>query len=162
MNRFHNTVEEHGAELAQSEATAITQDEKVLTVFKKQPTKDFTPCEIHAELKTRAPLTSIRRSITNLQKAGLLKKLGKDRQRLGIYGKVNYCWQYQAPEGHQGTLALTILVSLDSMTALCQLCYDRFNWKDLRQFFTGQKAELVCEGCRAMCLEALKDEMEEA
>jgi hypothetical protein len=63
MNSYHNTTNEPDPKLF--EVKARTQDQIVLEIFRKHP--DLTASECHKLYPDfRVPLTSIRRSITNL------------------------------------------------------------------------------------------------
>lgn len=87
---YHNTVLATGADLAAKEQRAATQDEKVLQFFQKNKGKEFSPCQVWQEIAHNKPLTSIRRSITNLTTAGKLKKTGN--KIIGVYGDKVNCW----------------------------------------------------------------------
>lgn len=90
MKSYHNTNNERGKQLAESEAKAQTQDESVLAIFKKGI--GYTASEVWDEYGNWiAPLTSIRRAITNLMNAGIIEKT--DEQRPGIYGKAEYVYK---------------------------------------------------------------------
>jgi hypothetical protein len=47
-------------------------------------------------VRDRVPITSIRRSLTNLTESGFLIKT--DRQRIGAKGKPEYIWEYKKPK----------------------------------------------------------------
>lgn len=95
---YHNTNHESGETLDQSNKKAQKQDELILKFFQENRGELFTPCQVHAEIGLNAPLTSIRRAITNLTDAGKLVKAGI--QRKGLYGKMAHCW-YCAMPGEQ-------------------------------------------------------------
>ena len=88
---FHNTIDLKGSELKEAEAQAKGQTEKIYDYFVAHPNQTFTPTEIHNRLfGGRAPITSIRRAITDLTKEDKLMKT--KIKRFGDFGKVNYCW----------------------------------------------------------------------
>lgn len=90
MYSYHDSVPANTQELDDYEKKASTQDAVVLQVFRKNPFRAFTPFEVHAIAGLNCPLTSIRRSITNLTKKGLLIKV-KPRQK-ERYGRENRMW----------------------------------------------------------------------
>ena len=92
MRSFYNTIHASGAQLELFEQEAKTQETAVLDFFRANPFQDFTPCEVQTIMNTAAPITSIRRAITNLTKQGRLYKTGN--MRPGQYGKPNYTWRY--------------------------------------------------------------------
>lgn len=92
VNSFHNTIEEQGENLRSSEKAAKGQEEIIYNFFVNNPDSVLTPPEVQIQAgMTNAPLTSVRRSITNLTNKGLLTKT--KAQRKGIYGKPNYVWK---------------------------------------------------------------------
>ena len=86
---YYNTTNEKGATLFDSERKAQSQEEKILTFFQTH-LDQFSPTSIKRLVLPNSPLTSIRRAITNLTKAGKLKKTGI--KVLGTYGKLEHCW----------------------------------------------------------------------
>ena len=92
-NSYHNSVPERDEQkLGQYEKQAQKQDEIILALFKKHRFQDFTPVQIHMMIGQKWPLTSVRRAITNLTKAG--KLVITDNKRPGLYGRENNTWQY--------------------------------------------------------------------
>ena len=91
---FYNTIFLNGKELKTAHKKTKGQEKLVLNFFRKNYKKMFTPCEVwkYAEKKTKKniPLTSIRRTITDLTTRGLLTKTCF--QKIGIYGSKNHCW----------------------------------------------------------------------
>jgi len=90
---YHNTNQEHGEELQRSIRKANAQENLILALFLKYPNRELSPFQVHEnidELRT-APLTSIRRGITNLTKCGMLKKT--NNQVKGDYGKKCNTWK---------------------------------------------------------------------
>ena len=85
--RSHVTVRE----AIEGERRAQTQDEAVLAWMRAHPGR-WTPPEVLAGLEIAAPLTSIRRSLTNLAKAERLQHWPAVR-RPGVYGALNSTWE---------------------------------------------------------------------
>ena len=94
---YYNTTHESGEVLKDSQVKAETQEDVVLGFFKKYPNSLFTPFDIHSQGKFRAPITSIRRCITNLTDEGKLLKT--NYKRGGEWGKPNYMWTLKKEEG---------------------------------------------------------------
>jgi hypothetical protein len=99
MRTFHNTINESGSQLLNSEAKARSQQERILAFFRDYPYQYFTPFDIHKKVLPYAPITSVRRAITNLQKAGHLDKTGY--MVLGDLGKNNHCWRLKNEKQEQ-------------------------------------------------------------
>tara|TARA_R100000458_G_C8272095_1_gene246911 strand:+ start:2219 stop:2512 length:294 start_codon:yes stop_codon:yes gene_type:complete len=93
---FYNTTHQEGEELKNSWIETANQDEMILLLFARNQDMTFTPFDIQNILKhdydKDYPITSIRRSISNLTEIEALKKTSTKRK--GKYGKVNYCWKY--------------------------------------------------------------------
>ncbi len=67
------------------------QEQKILEVFSgKNRGLSFTPFEVLKLSGLRAPITSIRRAMTDMTKVGMLIKT--DECRMGAYGQLNHCW----------------------------------------------------------------------
>ena len=74
---YHNTLPITGSELKEANDKAKRQDDEVLQLFIHY--KQLTPWQCEARLNSlgkKWPITSIRRSITNLTGAGKLVKTG--------------------------------------------------------------------------------------
>ncbi len=95
---YYNTTYVQGEGLKKNIRQANSQTEKILEFFKKNPDREFTPFDIEYNqvLDDNTPITSIRRSITNLEKDGKLEKT--PIQREGAYGRPNYCWKLFVPK----------------------------------------------------------------
>ena len=91
MKTFHNTLNETADELFVSRARARSQQERILAFFNTFPVLHFTPFDIQKNVLPGAPITSVRRALTNLQKAGYLAKTGI--MLLGDHGKNNHTWK---------------------------------------------------------------------
>jgi len=92
MADFYNTINAEGAALELARAATQKQDVRIETLFTLRGSS--TPAEIHSayvKVFGDCPLTSIRRSITNLTERGVLEKTEIMRQ--GSYGKLNYVWK---------------------------------------------------------------------
>ncbi|MFZ7166530.1 MAG: hypothetical protein ACO1G5_03190 [Bacteroidota bacterium] len=90
---YHNTTNLKGNDLSVAKEKELNQTEIIFMFFKDNPKMAFTPAEVMSELEEVGydyPLTSVRRAITDLTKIGKLKQL--EIVRLGIYGRVNFCW----------------------------------------------------------------------
>jgi predicted ArsR family transcriptional regulator len=89
---YHNTTHETGSDLDKYEASAKSQEGRILAYFKSHlPVRVLlTPTMINAKLFADVPITSVRRALSNLTKKGLLVKAGKEK---GPYGRPQHCWQ---------------------------------------------------------------------
>lgn len=100
-NSYHNTTGLFGSELTESETKAKSQDECVLDYFKQGDSLGITPerCLRHFQIMetlssnrwSRTPITSIRRSFSNLKRRGLIYKT--DVKIKGDYGKEIHVWK---------------------------------------------------------------------
>jgi len=96
-NSYFNTNKETGATLAASKKKAKSQEDIILAYARKNPGWIFSPSMVQNVVLSNAPLTSIRRAITNLTKRGKLEKT--NMQVMGIYGKKEYCWTLKTGQG---------------------------------------------------------------
>lgn len=85
---FYNTIDLEGSELTQAIEDCKKQEEIVLSLFKKH--EKLSPSDVWKMGFTDTPITSIRRSITNLTKQGRLFKT--DEYKDGVYGKREHLW----------------------------------------------------------------------
>lgn len=94
---FFNTLNLSGQDLQVAKIETKNQNEVIKLIFTKYPEQEFTPNEVYS-LTQRSGykylLTSCRRSITTLEKQGVLIKTNHKKQ--GGYGKPNYCWKLAA------------------------------------------------------------------
>ena len=98
---YFNTTRESGKQLAQSTSKALTQDECVLAYFKKYDNLGATPERVLRHFKimeklsenrwSKTPITSCRRSFSNLKQRGLIYKT--DLMIMGDYGKEIHVWR---------------------------------------------------------------------
>lgn len=93
IQTFYNTIQLSGNELREAVASAKDQDRAVLLIF-ENTNRSFSPSEILRLIEKtgkKPPITSIRRSITNLTKEGKLIKLEEYTQ--GLYNKREHKWR---------------------------------------------------------------------
>lgn len=90
---YHNTTNEVGSNLVSYDFTAQKQSDAVLDLFKIW--KRLSPSHCHLKYisggKVNTPLTSIRRSITDLTKEGKLEMTSEKMK--GSYGRNEYIWK---------------------------------------------------------------------
>lgn len=91
-DNYYNTTGVTGDELKEKNLIAGKQADKIYKYFKKI-NKPMTPSDVHLNLFDEStPLTSVRRSISNLtNRDGLLSKT--DNQKIGIYGSNEHFWE---------------------------------------------------------------------
>jgi len=88
---FYNTVNASNEELSNFNTRVLSQEEKILTFFSLCPGQCFSPSEIHRLVDMNgAPITSTRRSITDLTKKGFLIKTSK--QMRGLFDVLEFKW----------------------------------------------------------------------
>lgn len=90
---FYNTTRLRGSQLAKCQNQALSQERIIEDFFAIRPGRLFTPAQL-APLLPHAPLTSVRRAVTNLTRAGVLEKT--TRQRDGVYGRPEHFWRLSA------------------------------------------------------------------
>ena len=95
---YYNTTGQKGKQLEVSWDKTKSQDDKVMEYFrahgKATPSEvwfHFIKHEHHGEILNAVPITSIRRSITNLTNSYLLSKT--DNKKEGVYGRPEYVWE---------------------------------------------------------------------
>ena len=90
---YFNTTNLKGEDLKRAYRTANDQEQKIIAVFKRLvfPNYPLTPYEVLEQSGLNAPITSIRRAMTDLTKEGILEKTTE--HRMGPYGKPSYCWR---------------------------------------------------------------------
>lgn len=94
---YFNTTNLKGEELKTSESKALSQDEEVLRLFKTFDALTLTPERLHKHLQitnpkyANTPLTSLRRSFSNLKNRGLIEKT--ETMVKGNYGKPVNTWK---------------------------------------------------------------------
>lgn len=75
------------------EVVAKNQEQLVLEYFQRNSGLAFTPETVQLAVLPQAPITSVRRAITNLTNAGELEKVGSDE---GRYGRPVGTWRLKA------------------------------------------------------------------
>lgn len=98
---YYNTNNEIGTELKKSREKAKSQDELVLMFFRNHDQLGVTPERVlrHFQILeplssdrwAKTPITSIRRSFSNLKKKGLIYKTGQTIE--GDFGKQVAIWR---------------------------------------------------------------------
>ena len=88
---YYNTNDEAGNTLRSSRNKTKTQEEIILEFFTNNPNLQLSPFEISDTLELNAPITSIRRAMTNLTLEGKLKKTNV--MGVGPYGKHVHTWR---------------------------------------------------------------------
>lgn len=96
---YYNTNKESGQTLKESNRKADSQEETILKYFEKFPTSLFTADLVAKGTGLNCPITSIRRSISNLKGEGKLVKT--DIMALGSYGKLTHCYTLNKNFGQQ-------------------------------------------------------------
>jgi len=88
---YFNTLGEKGEQLEMYQKKATSQDKLILHFFKQTPRINYTPSQVWRMLfKEQVPLTSVRRSISNLTNEGHLKQC--EERREGVYGRSEGTW----------------------------------------------------------------------
>ena len=88
----YNTTHEQGELLFVYREKARTQEERILAWYRRNPTRSFSPSQVRllAFEDPRPEITSVRRAITNLCKAGSLAKTTD--KVMGPHGRPEYTW----------------------------------------------------------------------
>ena len=89
---YYNTTNQSGSTLTEYITTANSQDDMILNWFRFWPSCAFTPFDVQKALNLmNTPITSIRRSITDLTNEGKLIKL--ESTVPGLYNRPNHQWR---------------------------------------------------------------------
>jgi hypothetical protein len=88
---YYNTNKLEGKSLKTAEISNRTQDMIILEAFKDYSYKFSAHAIWDSIFDKRIPLTSVRRSLTNLTNEGKLRKT--DCMVMGIYGKQVHTWK---------------------------------------------------------------------
>ena len=93
---YYNTNKTTGTKLKKYKETSTKQEGLILELFRLNPKLELSPFEVQTALKRfnvlTAPITSIRRAITDLTSS---RKLVRTKTRkLGPYGRDSFCWKY--------------------------------------------------------------------
>ena len=86
---FYNTINEVSSVLVTSHTNTRTQEAIILDCFKSAQ-EPLSPSMVHFLTKLKCPITSIRRAMTDLSKAGKLNKTPK--YTIGKFGKKEHLW----------------------------------------------------------------------
>lgn len=93
VNHYHNSTGVRDEKvLAAREAKAESLERRILELLISKPYTSFTPAAIWLLFGQAMPITSVRRSLTNLTKHEYALKL--DEQRPGLYKNENHCWKW--------------------------------------------------------------------
>jgi len=96
MTHF-NTTNLSGVALKDCKEKNQSQDEIILRHFRHHPNIKFGPSSIWRWFEDKGlPITSVRRAITNLTKAGLIEKT--TNKEMGMFGRMEYTWQFKMKE----------------------------------------------------------------
>lgn len=93
---YYNTTNETGQQLSLFKKLVTSQDEAVHYVFKESneplgPSRVYNKLCFYGFITEATPITSIRRSISNLTKQQILTKT--DVKEPGAFGRPEYCWE---------------------------------------------------------------------
>ena len=95
---YYNTAKTTGDRLWKHKEKNNKQEGLILELFKLNPKLELSPFEVQTALKRfnvlKAPITSIRRAITDLTNNEMLVKTAT--RKLGPYGRDSFCWKYKA------------------------------------------------------------------
>ncbi len=95
---YYNTAKTTGDKLKKHKEKNNKQDSLILELFKLNPKLELSPFEVQTALRRfnvlKAPITSIRRAITDLTNDNMLVKT--KTRKLGPYGRDSFCWKYKA------------------------------------------------------------------
>src|SRR5688572_15180494 len=89
---FYDTISLSEEEFIKEEVNAINQEDRIYKIFRVY--KKGTPSEILKRYEERwpaIPITSVRRSLSNLTKEG--KLIMTDQMFTGLYGKPEHLWR---------------------------------------------------------------------
>lgn len=91
---YYDTVPETVDNVLIYSDKAKSQRDRILSFMRHNMGKLYTPADVWNELyqHTNVPITSVRRTMTDLSKEGVLIKCRVKRE--GIYGRSNSCWSY--------------------------------------------------------------------
>ena len=87
---YYNTTNVTGDTLVEYKVKAESQEQAIFNEFKKHP--EYSPADLFYLFSGKYPITSIRRSLTNLTNEGELIKTSFRRK--GLFGRMEYVWKY--------------------------------------------------------------------
>ena len=89
---YYNTTRQKGEQLEVAWDKTKSQDDKVMEYFHAHGKATPSEVWIHFnENENNVPITSIRRSITNLTNSNYLSKTNNKKE--GVYGRPEYVWE---------------------------------------------------------------------
>lgn len=93
MSPHYDTTKASRKELEQYNKQTATQDNRISCFFESNPGEAFTPWEVMTIVFSppMPPITSVRRSMSDLTKAGILTKT-THKKEVGYYGRRSYAW----------------------------------------------------------------------
>ena len=98
---FYETIDQTGSALKESHRKTRKQEELIFDLFVKR-NQPLSPSMVLSQSGMNCPITSIRRAMTDLCKAGRIVKT--DRQVKGMYGKAEHLWELPLLEPKQVSL----------------------------------------------------------
>mgnify|MGYP003139253785 FL=1 len=98
---FYQTIDQPGSALKESNKKTRKQEELILDLFVKR-NRPLSPSMVLSQSGLNCPITSIRRAMTDLCKAGRIVKT--DRQIKGMYNKPEHLWELPLLEPKQVSL----------------------------------------------------------
>lgn len=89
---FYNTTDLTGAELAKKVHSERSQTGRIKAFFEANPQGWYSPSQVWNELfdTKKVPITSVRRSITDLTEENVLIKT--DQKQTGYFGDLEHLW----------------------------------------------------------------------
>jgi hypothetical protein len=88
-NHYHETIRTTPQLRIQYEADAKSQDDRILNFLREHSYRDWTANELRDRIGEPMLLTSIRRALTNLEGAELIRQVGERkgeyRRKVGVY-----------------------------------------------------------------------------
>ena len=91
MKDFYNTTNLSGVELYTAQGKAKTQSRVIMGMFRRPEWSRLSPKDIMNLTDDQWPITSVRRTLTNLTKDGLLIKT--EDKVTGMYGSPEHVWR---------------------------------------------------------------------
>jgi len=98
---FYETIYQTDSALKESKKKTSKQEDLIFALFQKR-NRPLSPSMVLSQSGLNCPITSIRRAMTDLCKAGRIVKT--DRQIKGMYGKAEHLWELPLLEPKQVSL----------------------------------------------------------
>ena len=98
---FYETINQTDSALKESKKKTSKQEDLIFALFQKR-NRPLSPSMVLSQSGLNCPITSIRRAMTDLCKAGRIVKT--DRQIKGMYGKAEHLWELPLLEPKQVSL----------------------------------------------------------